>query len=193
MSWQQIRALQVWQPPRTVLVAGPAGVGRGSKSALCRRTSGGLVGQHLTPSWCRSPPAEYGSRCTVGHAGDGVDQMAQGAAEAVELPHDERVAGAEPVQELLEDGPVGAGAAGGLGECPVAHRRAGGRRPGGPAAGRGGDAGGVTEQVSHVHSRSRMGPDEHVTSSLDRLGTNLLRLDGARATRGRLAVRILII
>jgi len=40
----------------------------------------------------------------------------QGAAEAVEFPDDEGVAGAEMVQELLEDGAVGAGAAGGLGE-----------------------------------------------------------------------------
>jgi hypothetical protein len=35
VSWQQIRALQVWQALRTVLVAGPAGAGHGSKSALC--------------------------------------------------------------------------------------------------------------------------------------------------------------
>ena len=56
----------------------------------------------------------------VGQAGDGVDQVPQGAAEAVELPDDQGVAGAQLVQELLEGGAVGAGAAGGLGEHPVA-------------------------------------------------------------------------
>ena len=35
---------------------------------------------------------------SVGQAGDGVDQMPQGAAEAVELPHDQGVAGAQLVQ-----------------------------------------------------------------------------------------------
>jgi hypothetical protein len=41
--------------------------------------------------------------------------VAQGAAEAVELPHDQGVAGGpQLVEELLEGGPVGAGAAGGL-------------------------------------------------------------------------------
>jgi hypothetical protein len=56
----------------------------------------------------------------VGQAGDGVDQMSEGAAEAIQLPHDQGVAGAQLVQELLEGGPVGAGAAGGLGEHPAA-------------------------------------------------------------------------
>ena len=46
--------------------------------------------------------------------------MAQGAAEAVEFPDDQDVAGPQLVQELLEDGPLGAGAASGLGEHPVA-------------------------------------------------------------------------
>ena len=59
----------------------------------------------------------------VGQAGDGVDQVPEGAAEAVEFPDDQGVAGAELVQELLEDGAVGAGAAGGLGEHPVAAGR----------------------------------------------------------------------
>src|SRR5215217_4181849 len=36
-------------------------------------------------------------------AGDGVDQVAQGAAEAVEFPDDQGVAGAQLVQELLKD------------------------------------------------------------------------------------------
>jgi hypothetical protein len=37
----------------------------------------------------------------VGQVGDGVDQVAEGAAEAVEFPDDQGVAGAEPVQELI--------------------------------------------------------------------------------------------
>jgi hypothetical protein len=40
-------------------------------------------------------------------ASDGVDQVAPGAAEAVEFPDDQGVAGAQQVEELLEDGPVG--------------------------------------------------------------------------------------
>ena len=40
----------------------------------------------------------------VGQAGDGVDQVAQGAAEPVQLPDDQGVAGAELVQGLLEGG-----------------------------------------------------------------------------------------
>ena len=85
---------------------------------------------------------------TVGQAGDGLDQVAEGAAEAVEFPDDQGVAGPQLVQDLLEDRAVGAGAAGGLGEHPV-------------AAGRGervdlelwllvggGDAG-IAEQMSH--------------------------------------------
>jgi hypothetical protein len=50
----------------------------------------------------------------------GIDQVAEGAAEAVEFPDDHGVAGAELVQDLGEGGAVGAGAAGGLGEHPVA-------------------------------------------------------------------------
>jgi hypothetical protein len=46
--------------------------------------------------------------------------MAQGPADPVELPDDQGVAGAELVQDLLEGGPVGAGAASGLGEHPIA-------------------------------------------------------------------------
>jgi hypothetical protein len=84
----------------------------------------------------------------VGQAGDGVDQMTQGAAEPIQLPHDQGVAGAELVQQLLEGGAVGAGAAGGLGEHPIAA----GRREGVDLelwllVG-GGDAG-IAEQMSH--------------------------------------------
>jgi hypothetical protein len=69
--------------------------------------------------------------------------------EAIKLPGDQGVAGAQLVQDLGEGGPVAAGAAGGLGEHPVA---AGslqgvdlevGLLPGG------GDAG-IAEQVSHA-------------------------------------------
>ena len=50
----------------------------------------------------------------LGQAGDGVDQVPQGAAEAVEFPDDQGIAGPELVQELLKDGAVATGAAGGL-------------------------------------------------------------------------------
>jgi hypothetical protein len=56
----------------------------------------------------------------VGQAGDGVDQVAQGAAEPVEFPDDQGVAGPQLVEDLGEGGPVGAGAAGGLGEHSIA-------------------------------------------------------------------------
>jgi hypothetical protein len=56
----------------------------------------------------------------VGEVGDGVDQVAQGAAEAIKLPHHEGVAGAQLVEQLGEDRAVGGGAAGGLGEDAVA-------------------------------------------------------------------------
>ena len=56
----------------------------------------------------------------VGKVGDGVDEMPEGAAEAVKFPDDQGVAGAQLIQELLEDGPVGAGAASGLGEHSIA-------------------------------------------------------------------------
>jgi hypothetical protein len=52
---------------------------------------------------------------TLGEPSDGVNQMPEGAAESVEFPDDQGVAGAQLVQELLEGGAVGAGAAGGLG------------------------------------------------------------------------------
>jgi hypothetical protein len=56
----------------------------------------------------------------LSQASNGVDQMPQGAAEAVEFPDDESVAGSQLVQDLLEGGAVGAGAAGRLGEHPIA-------------------------------------------------------------------------
>jgi hypothetical protein len=46
--------------------------------------------------------------------------MAQGPAEAIKLPHHEGVAGAQLVEQLGEGGAVAAGAAGRLGEDPVA-------------------------------------------------------------------------
>jgi hypothetical protein len=85
---------------------------------------------------------------TLGEAGDGVDQLPQGAAEAVEFPDDQGVAGAELVQELLEGGPVGAGAAGGLGEHPKAPSRGEGVDLEVRLLIGGGDAG-IAEQVSH--------------------------------------------
>jgi hypothetical protein len=65
-------------------------------------------------SWRLRTPA------ALSQAGDGVDQVPQRAAEAVQLPDHEGVARADLVQELGEGGPVGAGAAGGLGEHPPA-------------------------------------------------------------------------
>jgi hypothetical protein len=57
---------------------------------------------------------------TLGKSGDGVDQVGQRPAEPVELPDHQGVAGAQLVQQLLEGGPVAVGAAGGIGEHPVA-------------------------------------------------------------------------
>jgi hypothetical protein len=56
----------------------------------------------------------------IGQAGDGVDQVPQGPAEAVQLPDDQGVTGTQLIQNLLEDGAVGASPAGGLDEHPVA-------------------------------------------------------------------------
>jgi hypothetical protein len=78
--------------------------------------------------------------------------VAQGAAEAVELPDDQGVARAQLVQDLGEGGPVGVCATGGLGEDPVAA---------GPLEGvdlelgvlvGGGDPG-VAKQMSHAADR----------------------------------------
>jgi hypothetical protein len=74
--------------------------------------------------------------------------MPERPAEAVEFLDDQRVARAQLVEELLEDGAVGAGAAGGLCEHPVAA----GRREGVDLELRvlvgGGDTG-IAEQMSH--------------------------------------------
>jgi len=48
----------------------------------------------------------------LGQLGEGVDQVAQRPAQAVQLLHHQGVAGAELVQDLVEDWAVGAGAAG---------------------------------------------------------------------------------
>jgi len=80
--------------------------------------------------------------------------MPQGAAEPVELPDDQGVAGPQLVEDLLEGGAVGAGAAGGLSEHPIA---AGGSEGVDLELGvlvGGGDAG-VAEQVSHAADRCR--------------------------------------
>ena len=89
---------------------------------------------------------------TVGEAGDGVDQVAQGAAEAVEFPDDQGVTGPQLVQDLLESGSVGAGAAGGLGEDPIAAGSGEGVDLELGVLVGGGDAG-VAEQVSHAADR----------------------------------------
>jgi hypothetical protein len=53
---------------------------------------------------------------SLGQSGDGIDQVASGAAQPVELPDDQRVAGRSWSQDLPEDGALGQGADGGLGE-----------------------------------------------------------------------------
>jgi hypothetical protein len=72
----------------------------------------------------------------------------------VEFPDDEGVAGAQLVQELCEGGAVGAGAAGGLGEDPVAAGALEGVDLELWLLVGGGDAG-VAEQMSHVGKRLR--------------------------------------
>jgi len=76
----------------------------------------------------------------------------QGPTQAVQFPDDQGVTGPQLVQDLLEGGPVGPGAAGGLGEHPIAA----GRREGIDLelwllVG-GGDAG-IAEQMSHAADR----------------------------------------
>jgi hypothetical protein len=80
--------------------------------------------------------------------------MPEGSAEPVQFPDDQGVTGAELVQELLEGGPVGTGAAGDLGDHPIAA----GTLQGvdlelGLLVG-GGDAG-IAEQMSHAGERRR--------------------------------------
>jgi hypothetical protein len=77
------------------------------------------IEESSTPRGCNQPTGAE-PHAAVGQAGDGVDQLSEGAAEPVEVPDDQGVARAQLVEELLEDRAVGAGAAGGLGEHPVA-------------------------------------------------------------------------
>jgi hypothetical protein len=84
----------------------------------------------------------------VGQAGDGVDQVPQGAAEPIQLPDDQGIAGAQLVQDLGEGGSVGAGRRWRLGEHPVAAGTLEGVDPELGVLVGGGDAG-VAEQVSH--------------------------------------------
>jgi hypothetical protein len=90
----------------------------------------------------------------VSESGDGVNQMAQGPAQSVEFPDDQGVAGAQLVQDLLEGGAVGAGAAGGLGEHPVAASVLQGVDLELGVLVGGGDAG-IAEQMSHAGNRRR--------------------------------------
>jgi hypothetical protein len=78
--------------------------------------------------------------------------MPERPAKAVEFPDDQGVARAQLVQELLEGGSVGAGAAGGLGEHPIAAGTLQGvdLELGVLVAGR--DAG-IAEQMSHAADR----------------------------------------
>jgi hypothetical protein len=88
----------------------------------------------------------------VGQAGDGVDQVAQRPAEPVQFPDDQGVAGAELVQDLLEDRAVGGGAAGGLSEHSVAAGRSEGVDLELRVLVSGGDAG-IAEQMTHAADR----------------------------------------
>jgi hypothetical protein len=85
----------------------------------------------------------------VGQAGDGVDQMPQGPAQSVELPDDQSVARVELVQDLIEGGAVGAGAASRLGEHATAASLSAGVDLEAWLLVGGGDAG-VAEQMAHA-------------------------------------------
>jgi hypothetical protein len=61
-----------------------------------------------------------GSDTLVGQGGDGVDQVAQGAAEPIQLPDHQGVAGAELIKGSGELGAVPTGPAGAVDEDPVA-------------------------------------------------------------------------
>ena len=71
-------------------------------------------------SWYRGLLEAAEPDAAVIQPGDGLDQVAQGAAEPVQLPDHQGVAGPELVQHPRERGPVVEGPAGGLGEHPVA-------------------------------------------------------------------------
>jgi hypothetical protein len=88
----------------------------------------------------------------LGQPGDGVDQVPERPAEAVEFLDDQGVAGPQLIQDLPKDRAIAVGAAGGLGEYPIAA----GALEGvdlelGLLVG-GGDAG-IAEQVSHAADR----------------------------------------
>jgi short chain dehydrogenase len=111
-----------WRP-RARAAASPAAV----RSRMRSRSNSARAAK----TWNTSLPAGGGGvdgfleaaepDAALGELSDGVDQMPQRAAEeAVELPDDEGVAGAQLIEELLEGGAVAAGAAGRLGEHPVA-------------------------------------------------------------------------
>jgi hypothetical protein len=87
-------------------------LGQGGKDVEDELATGGGGVDRLLQTPEPDPP--------VGQPGDGVDQVPEGAAEPVQLPDDQGVPGPQLVQELLEGRAVGAGAAGGLGEDPVA-------------------------------------------------------------------------
>jgi hypothetical protein len=116
--------------PATVAPAGP-GRGQPGASAFADKVAFelGQGGEHVEDELAargggidrllEAPKADP----ALSQAGDGVDQVPQRPAQPVKLPHHEGVAGPELVQELLEDRTVAAGAAGGLGEHPVAAGR----------------------------------------------------------------------
>jgi hypothetical protein len=90
----------------------------------------------------------------LGKPGDRVDQVAQRPAQPVQLLHRQGVARAELVEELLEGRAVGAGAAGSLGEYPVAAGALEGVDLEVWLLVGGGDAG-VAEQVTHADDGCR--------------------------------------
>ncbi len=54
--------------------------------------------------WCRSTRSAAGTHSPAVEVGDGVNQIAQGAAEAIQPPDDQDVAGAQPVGQLRPAG-----------------------------------------------------------------------------------------
>jgi hypothetical protein len=158
-TWSFVAAQD--RPPATVAAADPGrgqhrgsalpdqvafelGQGRENVEHQLAARSGGVDRLLQTPE----PDA------VVGEAGDGVDQVTQGPAEAVELPDDQGVAGTQLVQDLLKDRSVGAGAAGGLGEHPIAAGALQGVDRELEVLVGGGDAG-IAEQMTHAHDRRR--------------------------------------